>query len=155
MDKTSDKEAEQVEKKPLVELQLLVVDDDESIATAVSSMLRKAGATVTMVHTPDHALEACRTDSFDLVFTDLVMEGADGLELMESIRVIDNSIGVVLMTSHAAPEVASNAAERGVNGFLRKPFKYDACLEQAIKALRYRREKLGLETRVVQTATDA
>lgn len=146
MDKTSDKEAGQVEQLPLAELQLLVVDDDEAIASAVSAMLRKAGASVVMVHTPVDAVEICRGDSFDIVFTDLVMEGADGLELMGDIRTIDSSIGVVLMTSHAAPEVASKAAERGVDGFLRKPFKYDACVKEAVKALEYRRIKLGLDT---------
>ncbi len=146
MNKTSDKEAGSVKTVPLQELRVLVVDDDEAIASAVSSMLRKAGAAVSTVHTPDNALEVCRSESFDLVFTDFVMEGATGLELTENVRAVDNSIGVVLMTSHAAPEIESDAAKQGVNGFLRKPFKYDACVEQAMKALEYRREKLGMDT---------
>lgn len=126
-------------------LRFLVVDDDETIATAVTNMLKKAGANVKTVLTPEEAYEICVNQSIDVLFTDLVMQNSDGLALMEKIRAQDSSVGVVVMTSHAAPELASKAANLGANGFLRKPFKYDECVTEAIKALNYRREMLGLE----------
>lgn len=122
-----------------------MVDDDETIATAVTNMLKKAGAHVKTVHTPEDAFEVCANETIDVLFTDLVMQNSDGLELMEKIRDLDSSVGVVVMTSHAAPEIASKAANLGANGFLRKPFKYDMCVTEAMKALNHRREKLGLE----------
>ena len=85
----------------------LVVDDDEVIANAVSSMLRRAGASVQTTNSPAAATDICREASIDVLFTDLVMDGIDGLELMDKIRNIDNSVGIVLMTSHAAPEILS------------------------------------------------
>lgn len=126
-------------------MRFLVVDDDETIATAVSNMLKKAGANVQTVNAPEEALAICEEQSIDVLFTDLVMQDVDGLELIGKIREHDSSVGVVLMTSHAAPEIASKAASQGANGFLRKPFKQDECVKEAIKALNHRRKMLGLE----------
>ena len=126
-------------------LNFLVVDDDEAIANAVSNMLKKAGAKVQTVNTPEEALAISANSSIDVLFTDLVMKDSDGLELMANVRRNDSSVGVVVMTSHAAPDIPQKAASQGANGFLRKPFKHNECVTEAIKALNHRREKLGLE----------
>lgn len=108
-------------------------------------MLLKAGAYVDVVHSADAALDLFGNDSYDAVFTDYVMEGKTGIELMSSIRERDSSIGVVLMTSHAAPDIGVEAKQQGANGFLRKPFKGDACVAAALEALNHRRAQQGLD----------
>ena len=130
---------------PLGDSSILVVDDDSVIANAVSKMLRDAGATVHVADSPNRAIEIFEQQTIDVVLTDLIMEGADGLELMASIRSVDNSVSVIIMTSHASPDVATKVNEMGANGFLRKPFDSSTCVDAAVVGLNTRRKILGLE----------
>jgi len=132
-------------RSPLGTSNILVVDDDSVIAEAVSKMLRVAGATVHVAESPQRAIEIFDQQAIDLVITDLIMEDQDGLELMQSIRSVDNSVSVIIMTSHASPDVASRINEMGANGFLRKPFDSSTCIDAAVTGLNVRREILGLE----------
>ena len=130
----------------LCEGQFLVVDDDDDIANAVGGMLRNAGAKVETVSSPEAALEAMKQQRTDVVISDLVMHDADGLELMQNVHKLDNTVSVVIMTSHAEPDLAKRAQALGASGFLRKPFKANACVNAASEALNIRRAKLGLES---------
>lgn len=141
-------ESDLITNKALSTSRFLVVDDDPVIAEAVKKMLLKAGAEVDVIHSAEAAMETFDSASCDVVVTDLVMEGSSGLELLKEIRERDSSIGVVLMTSHAAPDIADQARDSGANGFLRKPFKIDACITEAVAALSYRRQQLGLDVSV-------
>ncbi len=123
---------------------ILVVDDDGYIATAVSNMLSQAGADVDLADSASTALESLTQRSADVVITDLVMEDSNGFDLLKDIHAIDNSISVVIMTSHANPDLESKATDIGANGFLRKPFDSMTCVQVAAAALNQRRHKLGL-----------
>ena len=130
---------------PLGASNILVVDDDCIIAKAVGKMLRDAGATVHVANSPNHAIEIFDQQTIDVVMTDLIMEGQDGLELMQEIRSADNTVSVIIMTSHASPDVATRVNEMGANGFLRKPFDSSTCVDAAVTGLNTRRKILGLE----------
>lgn len=130
----------------LCEGQFLVVDDDDDIASAVGGMLRQAGASVETVSSPEAALEALKQQRTDVVISDLIMHDADGLELMQDVHKVDNTVSVVIMTSHASPDLAQRAHDLGASGFLRKPFKANDCVDAATAALNIRRAKLGLES---------
>lgn len=130
---------------PLGASNILVVDDDCIIAKAVGKMLRDAGATVHVADSPNRAIEIFDQQTIDVVMTDLIMEGQDGLELMQEIRSADNTVSVIIMTSHASPDVATRVNEMGANGFLRKPFDSSTCVDAAVTGLNTRRKILGLE----------
>lgn len=130
---------------PLGASNILVVDDDCIIAKAVGKMLREAGATVHVADSPNRAIEIFDQQTIDVVMTDLIMEGQDGLELMQEIRSADNTVSVIIMTSHASPDVATRVNEMGANGFLRKPFDSSTCVDAAVTGLNTRRKILGLE----------
>jgi len=132
-------------RSPLGASNILVVDDDSVIAKAVSKMLSGAGATVHVAESPKRAIEIFDQQTIDVVMTDLIMEEQDGLELMQSIRSVDNSVSVIIMTSHASPDVANKVNEMGANGFLRKPFNSSTCVDAAVVGLNTRRKMLGLE----------
>ncbi len=123
---------------------ILVVDDDRYIGSAVSKMLSEAGADVDQVDSASNALESLNERAADVVITDLVMNDADGFQLLKEIHAIDNSISVIIMTSHANPDLESKASAIGANGFLRKPFDSSTCVQAAAEALNLRRKKLGL-----------
>jgi len=108
-------------------------------------MLSGAGATVHVAESPKRAIEIFDQQTIDVVMTDLIMEEQDGLELMQSIRSVDNSVSVIIMTSHASPDVANKVNEMGANGFLRKPFNSSTCVDAAVVGLNTRRKMLGLE----------
>ena len=130
---------------PLGASNILVVDDDCIIAKAVGKMLRDAGATVHVADSPNRAIEIFDQQTIDVVMTDLIMEGQDGLELMQEIRSADNTVSVIIMTSHASPDVATRVNEMGANGFLRKPFDSSTCVDAAVTGLNTRRKILGLD----------
>lgn len=130
---------------PQIAGSILVVDDDRDIASAVSSMLSNAGADVDLADSASNAMESLSKREVDVVITDLVMEGGDGFELLKNIQAMNNTISVIVMTSHANPDLESHATNIGANGFLRKPFDSVTCIQAAAEALNARRTKLGLE----------
>ena len=125
---------------------LLVVDDDDVIASAVSNMLRSGGATVFTSYSAAEALDCLDKNPVDAVFSDLTMEEMDGFELMESVKQRDNTLSVVIMSTHASPDTAMRARNLGASAYLRKPFKSDVCVEAAARAVNERREKIGIQS---------
>jgi len=61
---------------------------------------------VETVSSPEAALEAMKHKRTDVVISDLVMHDANGLDLMLDVHKVDNTVSVVIMTSHASPDLA-------------------------------------------------
>src|SRR5580704_272101 len=65
---------------------LLIVDDEESVAYTVSEVLRREGYEVDMALSGDEALKKLNIVGYDLILTDLHMEGIDGITVLEAIQ---------------------------------------------------------------------
>ena len=117
---------------------ILVVDDEESVASLVADSLSELGRDY-HVETASSGREALRkiaSHSFDLVITDLRMPGMDGLELMERIRAGYPKTRLILMTGYGSPLVQSQATRLNVYRYITKPFQIEDLLEAAREALR-------------------
>ncbi len=115
---------------------ILLVDDDQDILRLVSMRLTGAGYNVVAVDSAEKALAAFAVSRPQVVVTDLKMSGMDGMALFEEIRKQAPTLPVILLTAHGTIPDAVAATQRGVFGFLPKPFDGKLLLEQVEQALR-------------------
>ena len=78
---------------------VLLVDDERFARTVYSDYLRVAGYEVQVADTADAALEALRRRRFDLLITDIILPGADGLELLSEAKRLDSNIEALVITA--------------------------------------------------------
>ena len=102
---------------------ILVVDDEASMTQFLSIVLKKEGFQVTAVNSGAEALERARAESFDVAITDFKMPGADGIEVLSSLKKIDPNLPVILMTAYASQKSAIEAVNLGAFQYLEKNAK--------------------------------
>jgi DNA-binding NtrC family response regulator len=120
---------------------LLIVDDDANTLASLARAFRLAGHEVTVCDNPLKALEMLKTEKFDLIFSDVVMPGVDGLKLLEEIRSAGVATPVVMMSGQAHIEMAIKATRLGAMDFLEKPISTDKLLLTVQNALHLERLK--------------
>ena len=101
---------------------VLVVDDESSVRNIVCAVLNHGGYEVTAVESAEHAIERLGRDAdYDLVLSDIMMPGTDGLCLLDRITADFPSTPVVLITAVHDVHIATGAFRRGAVDFLLKP----------------------------------
>ncbi len=86
---------------------ILVVDDDDHVRRTVERILTRAGHAVTTADGPASALDTLRERSFDLLLTDIVMPGGDGVALADKAKAIDGNLRVLYMTGYSRVRLRS------------------------------------------------
>jgi DNA-binding NtrC family response regulator len=119
-------------------VQLLIVDDDPNTLASLACAFRLAGYEATVCDNAARALEWLRSQHFDLVLSDVVMPGKDGLALLADIRSLDLSTPVVMISGQADVEMAVRAIRLGAVDFLEKPISTDKLLVTVENALKLR-----------------
>jgi DNA-binding NtrC family response regulator len=100
---------------------ILVVDDEEHVRTLFSRVLRKEGYEVDCAASGTEAIEKLDRDSFDLVVTDLKMNGIDGLDLVRRGKTANQRLPFILISGYGTAQTAVSAAKEGADVFLMKP----------------------------------
>jgi two-component system, NtrC family, nitrogen regulation response regulator NtrX len=118
---------------------LLLVDDDPNTLASLSRAFRLAGHEATVCDNAGRALELLRTESFDLILSDVVMPGKSGLELLEDLKKTGVKTPIVLISGQANIEMAVRATKLGALDFLEKPLSTDKLLVTVENALRLSR----------------
>jgi DNA-binding NtrC family response regulator len=103
-------------------LEILLVDDDPNILSALSSSLADSSHHVTSALGGQKALDVLHQKVFDLVITDLNMPGVDGITVLRTAKGIDSNTKVIIMTGSLIPHPTKRLILREANGFLPKPF---------------------------------
>ena len=136
-DITEENAEEEANKKHVV-----VIDDDIDIANYLKVML-KPHYKVTLYYDGDSALKGMAQDAPDLIISDVVMPGKDGLELCRLVKedLQLSHIPVVLVTAKVAVENQVEGLDKGADAYVTKPFQ-PAYLMALIKSLLENREKL-------------
>ncbi len=127
---------------------ILVVDDERDICRALEFLLSREGYKVSTAYSGDDALKKFKEYRFDLVLTDLKMEGMSGIELLEKIKEIDPSTIVIIMTAYASVDSAVEAMKKGAADYIVKPFVNDD-VKMTIRRLLEHRE-LQLENQALR-----
>ena len=128
---------------------ILVVDDEKSITSALELVLGEEGYDVKTASSVAAAVEQLRSGRpFDLVFTDLRLPDATGIELLDRIKADAPDTQVVLITAHSSLDTVIDAIKRGAYYYVEKPFTPEQVLMLASRALQFgeiRRENKALK----------
>ena len=107
---------------------ILIVDDEANTLASLSRAFRLAGHEATVCDHAARALELARLRPFDLILSDVVMPGRDGLALLEDLRATGIATPVVMMSGQAHIEMAVRATRLGALDFLEKPISTEKLL---------------------------
>ncbi len=130
---------------------LLIVDDEANTLASLSRAFRLAGHEATVCDNAGRALELAKVQDFDLILSDVVMPGKDGLTLLEELKQQGVTAPVVMMSGQAHIEMAVRATRLGALDFLEKPISTDKLLltvDNALKLQRLESENRQLRQRL-------
>jgi two-component system, NtrC family, nitrogen regulation response regulator NtrX len=130
---------------------LLIVDDEANTLASLSRAFRLAGHEVTVCDNAAKAMELVKAQNFDLIFSDVVMPGKDGLAFLENLKSQEITTPVVMISGQAHIEMAVRATRLGALDFLEKPISTDRLLltvENALKLQRLEAENRSLKQRL-------
>jgi signal transduction histidine kinase len=127
---------------------ILVVDDEESVATTIKAILQLDGNEVTAVTTGKEALAQLRETEFDVVLTDLRLDDLDGIEILRETQKLWPDTVSIMLTGYASLESAVTALRSGAYDYLIKPSDVDelrATIGRALERRRLRQRLVELE----------
>jgi DNA-binding response OmpR family regulator len=114
---------------------LLIAEDDATSRKIYRTFLEAEGYKVIEVGNGDAALEIIEREPIDVLLTDIVMNGMDGMELLACARALQPNMRAIVMTSQRTPAAIIGALRNQVCDFLSKPFELDALLDSIQCAL--------------------
>ena len=114
---------------------LLLVDDDADLLKLLAIRLDAAGYAITTASSGEEALARIGIERPQLVITDMRMPGMDGAALFDAIRAKHPALPVMMLTAHGSIPDAVAATNRGVFGYLTKPYDSKVLTEQIERAL--------------------
>ena len=125
------------------ELEVWVVDDDQSVRWVLEKALRQADMRTRSFERGEHLLDAIDKEIPDVLITDVRMPGMDGLALLERLSRSCPNLPVIVVTAHSDLENAVAAYQGGAFEYLPKPFDVDEAIELVRKAARQRAHMPG------------
>jgi NtrC-family two-component system response regulator AlgB len=120
-------------------LRVLVIDDEKNIRATLVVCLQSLGCTTSEAASPETALSLLRREPVDVVFLDLRLGTASGLELLPKILEANPGVAVVMITAYATFDTAVQAIQKGARDYLPKPFT-PAQIEHVLTRLRAERD---------------
>jgi two-component system, NtrC family, nitrogen regulation response regulator NtrX len=120
-------------------VRILVVDDDQTTLASLSRAFRLAGYEAVVCDNAARALAVSRNDRFDLILSDVVMPGKDGLAMLQELRDAGIATPVIMISGQASIDMAVRATKLGAVDFLEKPISADKLLLTVENALRLQR----------------
>jgi NtrC-family two-component system sensor histidine kinase KinB len=120
---------------------VLVVDDDPGARSALEELLRADGFAISTASSGEAALREINRARPDLVLTDLVMPGIDGVELCKRVRELERDLPLIVMSAHSDMQSVIGSLRAGAEDFLLKPLDHEAVRWRVECALARRTEK--------------
>src|SRR5438094_3424561 len=120
---------------------ILVIDDEAAIRDSLRMTLEYEGYDFVAAATGQEGLALVEREAPDLVLLDVKMPGMDGLEVLDRVRAMNESLPVVLISGHGTISTAVEATKKGAFDFIEKPFASERVLVSLRNALDQRRLK--------------
>ena len=114
--------------------QVIILDDEPIVCKRLKPGLEKVGYEVEAFTHSSDAMERIKEKEFDIVITDLKMEGFDGMQFLTEVKSRSQTTEVIVITGFATMETAKESFKKGVFDFLAKPFKLGEIQEAVAKA---------------------
>jgi two-component system, NtrC family, nitrogen regulation response regulator NtrX len=118
---------------------ILIIDDDANTLASLARAFRLAGHEATVCDNAARAIELAKAERFDLILSDVVMPGRDGIALLEDFKNLGVESTFVMMSGQASIEMAVRATRLGASDFLEKPISTDKLLLTVENTLRLKR----------------
>ncbi len=119
---------------------ILIVDDEPYVRTVMAAMLEKSHYAPVLASNGIEAIERLANDPpYDLILSDIMMTGLDGIGLLERVREVQPDTPMVMVTAVHDISVAISAMRKGAYDYLLKPFEREQLLTTVRRALEYRR----------------
>jgi DNA-binding NtrC family response regulator len=113
---------------------LLVVEDDSSVRSTITTFLELEGYAVDAVSSTREALERLRDDAYPIVISDIYVDERTGLDVLETARKKNPNCAVILMTARGTMETVMQATQGGAFDYIAKPFELDRMLDTVKRA---------------------
>lgn len=136
---------------------ILIVDDEAAHMQALCATLRNHDFDTTGFVSGTAALEALRPAGFDVLLTDLMMPGMDGIALVQAARAVDPDLACIVMTGEGTIASAVRAMKVGALDYIIKPFKVSTImpvLGRALETRALRMANAALEQRLREHAAE-
>ena len=115
-------------------LEILILDDELIVGQRLKSALEKEGYNVENYVRSSEAATRLLEKNFDIVVTDIRMEGMDGMQVLERVKEKSPSTKVIIITGYASMDLAREAAGKGAFDFVAKPFRIGTIRDKIMKA---------------------
>jgi CheY-like chemotaxis protein len=138
-------------------IQILIAEDDDSLREILRNVLRNPQRVIQLSKDGEEAIQALKKSPFDVVITDLMMSGADGLQVLEEAKRCHPESVVIIMTGYASLDTAIRAIRGGAYDYIRKPFKIeelDIVVRNACEKIFLLRENKRLLHRLQETMAE-
>jgi DNA-binding NtrC family response regulator len=136
---------------------ILVIDDEPSVTDALQLILSDLGHHVDSAKSGGEAKEFLKGPPYDLVFTDLRLPDASGIDLLTLIKSDTPDTEVVVMTAHGSLDITIEAIKRGAFYYIEKPFtpqQVTALVERALQFESIKRENRSLKSALMGDGDD-
>ncbi|XXF79291.1 sigma-54 dependent transcriptional regulator [Myxococcaceae bacterium GXIMD 01537] len=130
---------------------VLIIDDHDTLREGMAVTLSRAGHTVSAVRSGADGLAAYKKAPFELVVTDLKMEGMDGIEVTRSLKQADPNAVVMVVTAFGTIETAVRAMQEGAYDFVTKPFPPEVLRAKVDKGLELSQARRQVERLTART----
>lgn len=122
---------------------ILIVDDEDIVLKSCLRVLQKLDYEIETAYSGQTALDNLEKKKYDIVVTDLMMPGMDGMQLLEEIKKRYPEVIVIIFTGYATVETARQALKAGAFDYIPKPFTPDELrnvIENAVKSLKNKKQ---------------
>lgn len=130
---------------------ILLVDDELSILSVLNTLLTVEGYQVVSIQDGNKAVQAIKSEEFDLLISDIRMTPVNGMDLLKLAHELHPSMAVIMVTAFGSVETAVAALRMGAYDYVTKPFKIDELLITVERALEYKKtmsENIELKAQV-------
>ncbi len=131
-----------------VPMRILVVEDEQKVASALREGLDSEGYDVVVEHTGEGAFFRLNTEAFDVILLDLMLPGRDGLQILRTLRQRGDKTPVLVLTARDTLEDRVTGLDSGADDYLVKPFAFEEVLARLRALLRRGRVAEPLRLRI-------
>lgn len=122
--------------------QILIVEDEETVASTLQEYLEIVGYESSVVNTAGEAIKALNTGHIDMVITDINLGGMDGLDLTEEIKK-EHNVDVIVMTGYSEEYSYESVISKGASDLIFKPIRFEELVLRIKRVLRERQLSQG------------
>ncbi|WP_456474454.1 response regulator [Candidatus Pyrohabitans sp.] len=115
--------------------EILIVEDDPKLRQGLKILLEKKGYSPKVAEDGVKAINMIKKQKFDLVITDLVMPGADGMEVLRNVKKHSPLTKVIIITAFGTVDSAVRAMKMGASDYILKPFKVEEIRNKILRLL--------------------